>query len=319
MTTNMPSSSPSTTRNLSPQLGAALAAAERGWPVFPIHQNGKYPAVKDWENRATTDPAQLEQWWEKVPYNIGIACGPAGLVVIDLDSARGQSPPPQWAEHGVTHGSQVLAFLAQRAGEPDPIDTYTVISPNDGEHRYYLTPPDLALRNTIGELGNGLGWRIDTRAHGGNIIAAGSVRRIGTRLRCYQAHPQRPADPAPLPQWLATRLSPPPPPQRTPIRLRPGAHRLDAYLQAALLGEAKNVTLAISGTRAGTLFTSAAALGELVGAGLLHEQLALDTLLDAARGHSGVDGWNEREALHHITNGIARGRRNPRDVAERTV
>ncbi|MGH3936861.1 MAG: bifunctional DNA primase/polymerase [Pseudonocardiaceae bacterium] len=47
-------------------------------------------------------------------------------------------------------------------------------SPSGGQHRYFLAPGDRELRNTCA----GLGWRIDTRAAGGAIIAAGSVRRI---------------------------------------------------------------------------------------------------------------------------------------------
>ena len=38
-----------------PRLAAALTAAGRGWPVFPLHPYSKYPAVRDWERRAGTD------------------------------------------------------------------------------------------------------------------------------------------------------------------------------------------------------------------------------------------------------------------------
>jgi hypothetical protein len=34
----------------------------------------------------------------------------------------------------------VLARLAAEAGEPDPVDTYTVTTPSGGEHRYFLMP-----------------------------------------------------------------------------------------------------------------------------------------------------------------------------------
>lgn len=111
------------------RLAAALAAAARGWPVFPLYPFSKYPAVSDWENRATCDPDELAAWWSAAPYNTGIACGPAGLVVLDLDAAHGHTPPGEWADLGVTHGRDVLRTLADRAGQPDPIDTYTVLTP----------------------------------------------------------------------------------------------------------------------------------------------------------------------------------------------
>jgi hypothetical protein len=34
---------------------------------------------------ATVDPDRIRAWWDRAPYNIGVACGPSRLVVIDLD------------------------------------------------------------------------------------------------------------------------------------------------------------------------------------------------------------------------------------------
>ena len=34
-----------------PRLAAALCAAERGWPVFPVRPWSKYPAMRDWQHR----------------------------------------------------------------------------------------------------------------------------------------------------------------------------------------------------------------------------------------------------------------------------
>lgn len=305
--------------NPPPRLAAALAAAARGWPVFPLYPYSKVPAVKDWESQATTDTTQLTEWWTELPYNVGIACGPAGLVVIDLDVVHGPLPA-DWAEQDVTHGRDVLRLLAEHAGQPDPIDTYTVLTPGDGdgtgEHRYFLAPTDRELRPTTGHLGHGIGPGIDVRPAGGAVTAAGSVRRVNGWPRRYRVDRRRRFDPIPLPPWLVTRLTPPPPTPRAPVQLRGGTARLDAYVNAALTAEAANVHAAASGTRAAALFRSAAALGELVGARALTEQTAADTLLDAASVHTGVDGWTAREAEHHIRNGIARGRGNPRDLGD---
>ncbi|OXM42776.1 DNA primase [Amycolatopsis thailandensis] len=300
-----------------PRLQAALAAARRGWPVFPLHPYSTFPAVDDWESAATTDIDAITATWAQAAYNVGIACGPAGLVVVDLDPARGSPPPPEWAELGVTHGRDVLRVLAERAGEPDPVDTYTVITPGKtgppgtGEHRYYTAPDGVELRNSAGERGNGLGWHVDTRAHGGIIVAAGSIRRVNGRPGLYRIARDLPV--APLPEWLATRLTPPPPQPRIPLQLPRGTRR-DAYVSAALANESANVEHATPGIRGDTMFAAAAALGELVGNGLLDELAVETALLNAARHHDGVENWDRAEALRHLRNGLKRGKANPRPL-----
>ena len=295
----------------SSQFDAAVAATLRGWPVFPMARLGKVPAIKRWEAIATIDRAQLEEWWAFEPdRNVGVACGPAGLVVIDLDDVRGHLSGV-WGELGVRHGREVLALLAQWAGEADPVDTYTVLTPS-GEHRYYLAPTGRRLRSTVGASGcRGLGPAVDVRAWGGAAAAAGSVRLIQGRPWMYRRDPGRPDEPAPLPQWLATRLTPPPPQPRRPIQLR-SDDRLDAYVAAAVHGEAANVAAATPGTRAIVVFRAAYKLGGLVGAEVLDDTVAEHALLDAASAHNGVDGWTPREARGHVRNGIALGRKRPR-------
>lgn len=302
-----------------PRLRAALAAAERGWPVFPLYRNTKKPAVLDWENTATTDHDRIRRWWATAAYNVGVACGPAGIVVLDLDAVHGPLPP-HWAALQVTHGRDVLAILAERAGQPDPADTYTVNTPRTpGQHRYYLAPPDRELRNTIGALGNGLGPLIDVRAHGGFIVAAGSMMLINSTPRYYRPHSRRPVILQPLPQWLTEGLTPPPP---SPRGLTPRwslGRKLDNYVRAAVDNEARIVIAAAPGTRAGTVFRSAAALGNLVGAGVLDEHVAEQVLLDAARVHDGVDHWTAREARHHVRNGLTAGKTTPREMTALTA
>lgn len=141
-----------------------------------------------------------------MPWNVAVSTGSSGLLVIDLDAGRGASAPPQWA--GAHGGYDVLERLAAAAGEPPPSDTYTVATPG-GLHLYFRQPSGVRLRNTQGALG----WRIDTRGHGGYVIAAGSVRPEGL----YRVAKRSPV--AELPDWLITVLTPPPAP--TP----PAQHR----------------------------------------------------------------------------------------------
>lgn len=47
---------------------------------------GKHPRCEHGFKDATTDRAQIQAWWQRWPNaNIGIACGAAGWVVIDVD------------------------------------------------------------------------------------------------------------------------------------------------------------------------------------------------------------------------------------------
>ncbi|WP_245982538.1 bifunctional DNA primase/polymerase [Lentzea flaviverrucosa] len=297
-----------------PRRDAAFAAAARGWPVVPAHPFSQVPIFKHWDSVATTDPTQIAAWWAQAPYNVAIACRPAGLVVIDLDPAHGELAPEQWARRGARHGRDVLRLLAHDLGESDPLDTYRVCTPSGGEHRYFRAPRDVALRNTVGTLG----WHIDTRAQYGCIIAAGSIRRIHGALRLYRpVHPLRPV--APLPLWLVAALTPPPAPPPRPLvasGIVVPSRRATAYAAAAVQGETAKVRDARVGTRAHTLFVAAIKLGQIIGCGWLDERDVVDALLTAAARHEGVGRWTRGESLHHIENGITRGIREPRVITD---
>lgn len=192
------------------QLGAALHAAARGWHVFPLTPGSKRPAVRDWESRATTDPDHISRWWRDGPYNVGLATGPSQLVVVDLDTPKGEDdvPPPDWALAGITEGTDVLALIAERLEQPYPNGTFTVRTGRGGSHLYFRAPAGQQLRNTGGKLG----WKVDTRAAGGYVVAAGSIvdgRPYETTLDTA---------PVALPGWLADALTtqPAPPPVRMP-------------------------------------------------------------------------------------------------------
>ena len=90
-------------------LRAALAYADLGFFIFPIRKMfqpadgglicscrlgaqcqspGKHPAVK-WATEATCDPDAIRRWdWRRYG-GIGCACGPSGLLVLDLDGPKG--------------------------------------------------------------------------------------------------------------------------------------------------------------------------------------------------------------------------------------
>jgi hypothetical protein len=283
-------------------LDAALGYARCGWRVFPVAAGRKKPpAVRDWETRATTDPARIERAWTAGAFNIGIACGPSGLVVVDLDQPKPrETPPPAYRAPGIRDGGDVLAVLADANDQPLPVDTYTVRTGSGGSHLYFTAPPELRLRNSASRLG----WLIDTRAHGGYVIAAGSI--IGRRR--YELLVD--TDPAPLPGWLADRLTDPAP--------APGADQgrgvagsPTAYAAAALRGELDRVLAAGEGTRNHTLNAAAFALGQLVAGGLLTRQLVEDALTLAGQ----AIALDARECAGTIRSGLDAGARTPRTAA----
>src|SRR5215472_3052695 len=132
-------------------LASALAAAGLGWHVFPCSPGSKRPALREsWQDIATTDPGQIRSWWAREAYNIGIACGPSSLVVIDLDVDASRDPPE--GPDGPGSGAASLELLCQARGQRYPDGTYTVDTPSGGCHLYFSAPAT-PVRNSAGRLG----------------------------------------------------------------------------------------------------------------------------------------------------------------------
>ncbi|MGH8879400.1 MAG: bifunctional DNA primase/polymerase, partial [Stackebrandtia sp.] len=265
---------------------AALAAASRDWHVIPLRPNVKPPAFPNhtedtchrddpwcqnghtgWEQRATTDTDRIRRGWARRAYGVGIATGPSRLIVIDLDVPKpGEQLPPEWQLPGVADGHDVLAILCERAGEPLPLDTYTVATPSGGTHLYYWHPvTGPQLRNTTGGNPGSLGPEIDTRAHGGYVVAAGTT----IDGRAYRV--VHDVDPAPLPTWLAERLTPRPLPPQQPVHIDLPPDRRGRYLTAAINRQLSHITTAGEGGRNTALYRSAVALGQLTAGGTINE------------------------------------------------
>ncbi|SFP66532.1 Bifunctional DNA primase/polymerase, N-terminal [Actinomadura madurae] len=299
---------------------AALACAARGWHVFPLRPRDKRPLARftDWERHATTDPARIRAFWGRGPaFNVAVACGPSGLVVVDLDTPKpGERPPAEWDMPGVNDGADVLAVLAERHGQALPLDTFTVTTRRGGAHLYFTAPPGAELRNTSGRHATGLGWLIDTRAAGGYVVAPGSFVDLPDGTGPY--HVANNAPPAPLPAWLARLLTPAPRP--APVlgadSVAGQVADLPAYVQAALKGEAARVTEAVTGGRNYALNKAAYNLGRLAAAGALDAETAETVLFEAAAVHFGPTRADVRpaEARATIRSALAAGARNPRTI-----
>lgn len=159
------------------KLEAALDAARRGFAVFPLVPNAKTPALKNWQNLATTDTTQLEAWWAQWPEaNIGIVTTP--YLVVDIDPWKG--------------GDATAELLALTEDFPK---TLCSRSGRGGSHMIYALPEHVVVRGGADKLGKG----IDIKSWGGLIAAPGSAIKEGT----YAWLNDRPM--AIAPQWLIDR------------------------------------------------------------------------------------------------------------------
>jgi hypothetical protein len=249
------------------------------------------PNFTKWEQRATLDERKIYSWWRDGAHNIGIATGRSNLIVVDCDTARGATPPAAWT--GARDGHDVLRQLAEREGAELP-KTFSVRTPSGGVHLYFMAPSMAALGNTAGKLG----WRIDTRAQGGYVVAPGS-QVAGKSYRVV-----RDIQPAPLPMWIIKALTPKAPcEQPTPRQYSAPSGSWITNTQVA------HVVNAGPGARNTTLNTAAFVLGRLVARHEITEQEAWAVLRDAAGSHVGIDGFTAAEMERTIRSGLTAGMR----------
>ena len=128
-------------------LRAALRYAELGFPVFPCSSK-KVPLIKDWPNKASTDPTQIRDWWAKWPNAfVAIVTGErSGVMVLDADS---------------TEADQALSsFEATHGDLPETVEQTTP--------RGYqlLFAHQSGVRNSTSKIAPGL----DVRGDGGFVV-----------------------------------------------------------------------------------------------------------------------------------------------------
>ncbi|MEU1568532.1 bifunctional DNA primase/polymerase [Streptomyces mirabilis] len=316
--------------------------AEQGWPVHPLASGRKTPVAncpscKDKHHSpamcaclsaglpchgfhaATTSATRIDAWWSAFPsWGVGVACGRADLIVIDIDAHSAPVPDRNRLLpgipihdsvnlHGLASGFDTLALLAALRGQPSPAEddsTLRVRTPSGGLHVWYRNPhPATRFRCSTGSSRKvALAWQVDVRADGGYIVAPATRTAQGTYLR------EGPARlPAPLPEWLGgelvrtghtTQRQRPPVPSRPAIprgrrpRTAARAHRI---LDPLLLDVTE-----CAATSEGAAFTqklnkAAYTAGGLTAAGHLDEHTARALLREAAEtARSGQTARNER-------------------------
>lgn len=169
---------------------AALAYANRGWPVFPCYEpNGtgcscgkrdctnaaKHPRTVHGFKDATTDREQIRAWWARWPdANIATPTG-GGRVVVDVDPRNG--------------GDDALAELERRYGQLPA--TFEVITGGGGRHLWF------AGNAPKGSPADG----IDLQGEGAYVLLPPS-RHVSGRVYTVELSSPPPEQMAPLPVWL---------------------------------------------------------------------------------------------------------------------
>lgn len=218
----------------------ALAYARAGWHVFPVAAGRNAPPLVAWKTSATDDVEQVAAWWDEYPdANIGVAAGPSGLAVIDVDDPTG------------------LAVLEAERGELPT--TWVAETPRGGEHHVYVGE----IKTTAGQLADG----VDTRGRGGYFVAPPSVRPEGAyRWRDRESLTI-------LPEDLSERLEGSGD-DEVPSPAEPTGSANDRWGQRVLDGEIAAVATAEEGQRNHTLFNSACKVFEAVKGGHIDEEVA---------------------------------------------
>lgn len=292
----------------------ALRYAELGWFVFPCHtplskagwscsceafrrqkdpdfncsNPGKHPRINDWQEKATTDPAQIRQWWKWWPTaNIGIACGASGLLMVDRDTYKD------------FYKGQDLELNEE---------TVTAISGGGGGHLVYKAEPGDPFGNSTKGLPDG----IDIRGQGGLFVVAPSLHISGNRYQWEEGYSPWDIDPAPIPpklrEILEARHSRRPAPQSFDTAKKYNGTGASMYGKEALVKECAAVAAAPNGARNNTLNAAAFNIGQLVAGGELDHAFAFGELIKAA-----IEcGLSDEEAERTAESGLDAGMDHPR-------
>lgn len=288
---------------------AALAHAKNGFYVIPLVENSKRPLISDWQNRATTNPLQIDSWWREHPNaNIGIACEVSNLIVIDLDTSKGAVPSSPWNELGVKNGEDVFREICRKAGDLNLFETYSVKTPSGGKHLYFYDQ-NIAIKQ--GTEVNGW-WRVDTRSKGGYIVAEGS--RFINSSNGVTSHYQSIGNSVVLnfPTWLRDELSPRAIKENLVASSSISTSRVSGnqifsreFAKQVLSERCALVRNTPEGRRNHSLIKHATYIGKIIGVGSLDEKTAFVSLLEAAIS----SGLNHFESVNAINAGIKYGKK----------
>jgi hypothetical protein len=165
-------------------LAVAFRYAELGYRVFPCAPGAKHPITQHGFKDATTNSAQIEQWWTQHPLaNVAIAT--EGLLVIDIDGVDNPWP-----------GDPERATDLAGAGA-------VAITPRGGRHYIFRRPEGKNWKCSTGKLAPG----VDVRTNNGYIIVAPSKTKDGIYSWAPELELDDPPERLPEPPaWLVLLL-----------------------------------------------------------------------------------------------------------------
>jgi len=268
-----------------PALETALAYAARGWCVFPIQAGYKKPPLCSWSLDATSDPDQVREWARKYPgCNWGLAAGPSGLTVVDIDDKPD------------ANGFETLLDLDLEGAEL-PL-TYRVRTPSGGQHLYYAG----AAPDTVQKIGPG----VDTRGRGGYVLIPGSHVNGDGHKKYYVQEDATPREIAELPDWVRERLEAARTSERDPNRDIPAAELdLEHNIERAREYLTTSAPAAIEGDGGDTTtYTVACQVRELG----VSEQTAVDLMLEVYNPRC-IPEWSADEIQTKVQNAYRYARR----------
>ncbi|MGW9596645.1 bifunctional DNA primase/polymerase [Streptomyces chartreusis] len=340
----------------------AIWCARRGWPVLPLTPGRKTPAanchacsVSGHTHReclcrqagrwchgfhaATLDRSRISRWWEANPrFGVGISCGPANLVVIDIDASPREQPSRNRVLPGIaiseridlqglTTGFHSIAVLAALRGQSSPADDTTTLrvnTPSGGMHIWYRVTDSRRWQCSTGSgTRRALAWQVDVRAHGGYIIAPGTTTSAGPYSAVGTTR-----EPAPLPPWLAQELErtghlpaahvpaprPVPPRAQQAVIAAGGGQDLASRVLTTVLTEVAACAAISEGAGFNEKLNRAAyTAGGLVATGLISHQTAEQALRHTAD----IARPNDSRTAGIIRSGMEAGSRHPLRVGSR--
>lgn len=291
------------------RLACAAQAVSRGFHIFPCNPPGSIdvetggsiekmphlirpgkPYKIRWGEVATNDMGRVVDWWTYSPEaNIGVACKPSGIMVVDCDVAKKEymlKDTPWGYMHErlgpLVDGTDVLREMCERFGDSyERLErTYRVCTASMGLHLYFRWPGGVQASQASPVPGV-LDIRCNGGQRGGYVLAAGSATVKGP----YVAETELPiADP---PAWLVELC-------REKPRFRPERSVFSNAAGGGYGGLVESVRTASEGNRNNCLLWAARTMCE---DGATEEE-CIDLLVPAAM-ECGLDG-GERQALATI-------------------
>lgn len=174
------------------KLQAALDAQQRGFHIFPVARGAKvpHPAAGQWGLTATNDVNRIIYFWTRVDpnANIGVACKPSQLLVVDLDRAKDDwnLKGTEWAHLHAVWGERVngedlfdeMRFQLDDENS-DPYDTFVVSTGSGGTHLYYSWPAHWPVISQASPVKGVVDVRGNGGQFGGYVLGQGSIGETG--------------------------------------------------------------------------------------------------------------------------------------------